>query len=154
MGDLTKNFSISEFAVSAKFPQLVKPVPKEYIPKYRWLSERVLQPLRDICAWPITVNSGYRSAELNAALRGSGTSQHLLGEAADITGADTLWMMIVLMSMQPRAGQVIYYPKRNFIHVALANQKYPEPTYFVSPEDKKYLLIGSLKGLQNVLSNS
>lgn len=151
MGDLTKDFSISEFAVSAQFPRLVKPVPSEYVTKYRWMCEKILQPLRDLCAWPITVNSGYRSAELNAALRGSGTSQHLLGEAADITGANTLWMMVALMGMKPRAGQIIYYPKRNFIHVALANRKYPEATFYVSPEDKKYLIIGSLKGLASCI---
>ena len=33
----------------------------------------------------ITVNSGYRCSKLNAAVGGAKTSQHMRGEAADIT---------------------------------------------------------------------
>ena len=36
----------------------------------------------------ITVNSGYRCPELNAAVKGSKTSQHMKGEAADIDTGD------------------------------------------------------------------
>lgn len=48
------------------------------------LCEHVLQPLRDYFDTPITVTSGYRSEALNAKLRGSKTSQHMTGQAADI----------------------------------------------------------------------
>ncbi len=37
---------------------------------------------------PITVNSGYRCPELNAAVKGSKTSQHMSGQAADIDTGD------------------------------------------------------------------
>lgn len=46
----------------------------------------VLDPLREMYGKPITVNSGFRSAALNKAVGGAATSQHLRGEAADITG--------------------------------------------------------------------
>jgi zinc D-Ala-D-Ala carboxypeptidase len=44
----------------------------------------VLEPLREMTGSPIGVTSGYRSPKLNAAIGGSPTSQHKVGEAADI----------------------------------------------------------------------
>lgn len=49
------------------------------------LIEAVLDPLREWYGKPIKVNSGYRCEALNEAVGGSDTSQHRLGEAADIT---------------------------------------------------------------------
>lgn len=45
----------------------------------------VLDPIRRMWGKPIIVNSGYRCPKLNAAIGGSATSQHMKGEAADIT---------------------------------------------------------------------
>ncbi len=49
------------------------------------LAERLLDPVRELWGGPLAVNSGYRSAALNAAVGGAARSQHLRGEAADIT---------------------------------------------------------------------
>lgn len=49
------------------------------------LIEAVLDPLREWYGKPITVNSGYRCEALNKAIGGAKSSQHMLGEAADIT---------------------------------------------------------------------
>lgn len=49
------------------------------------LIEIVLDPLREWYGKPIRVNSGFRCEALNEAVGGSDTSQHRLGEAADIT---------------------------------------------------------------------
>lgn len=48
----------------------------------------VLDPIRRMWGRPIIVNSGYRCPKLNAAVGGSATSQHMKGEAADITAGD------------------------------------------------------------------
>ncbi len=48
------------------------------------LVNKLLDPIREKWGRPITVNSGYRSPELNAAVGGVSTSQHLRGQAADI----------------------------------------------------------------------
>lgn len=48
----------------------------------------VLDPIRRMWGCPIIVNSGYRCPKLNAAVGGSATSQHMKGEAADITAGD------------------------------------------------------------------
>ena len=50
------------------------------------LVTHVLDPLREMYGKPITVNSGDRCPKLNAAVGGAKSSQHMRGEAADITG--------------------------------------------------------------------
>ena len=49
------------------------------------LMEKCLDKVREMWGKPIGVNSGYRSADLNRAVGGAKNSQHLRGEAADIT---------------------------------------------------------------------
>lgn len=48
------------------------------------LVDNVLDPLREKYGKPIRVSSGYRSAILNRSVNGATSSQHRLGEAADI----------------------------------------------------------------------
>ena len=45
----------------------------------------MLDPLREWYGKPVTVNSGYRCPQLNRMVGGAASSQHLKGEAADIT---------------------------------------------------------------------
>lgn len=52
------------------------------------LVDKVLDGLREIYGKPITVNSGYRCQELNKAVGGSKTSDHVKGFAADLTGGN------------------------------------------------------------------
>ena len=49
------------------------------------LVDNVLDPLREKYGKPIRVSSGYRNAILNRSVNGATSSQHRLGEAADIT---------------------------------------------------------------------
>ena len=49
------------------------------------LVDTILDPLRRAWGKPILVNSGYRCPALNKAVGGVASSQHLRGEAADIT---------------------------------------------------------------------
>ena len=52
------------------------------------LVENVLDPLRAKYGKPIRVNSGYRSAAVNAKVKGAKNSDHLYGYAADITAGN------------------------------------------------------------------
>lgn len=61
---------------------------QEHVTALTALVDNVLDPLREWYGKPITVSSGYRCAELNAAVKGSRTSQHMAGEAADIDTGD------------------------------------------------------------------
>ena len=49
------------------------------------LCGKVLQPARNLYGAPIRVNSGFRSYAVNKAVGGERNSQHMLGQAADIT---------------------------------------------------------------------
>ena len=55
----------------------------EHLEAAKALFENVVQKVRDHFG-PTVINSGYRCPELNEAVRGSKTSQHCYGEAADI----------------------------------------------------------------------
>lgn len=57
----------------------------EVIYNLRMLVIFVLDPLRRKYGKPIYVNSGYRSPQLNKAVGGVKTSQHVKGQAVDIT---------------------------------------------------------------------
>jgi len=48
------------------------------------LCEKVFEPIREHFGVPIHISSGYRSAALNRAVKGSASSQHCRGEAMDI----------------------------------------------------------------------
>ncbi len=54
------------------------------------LVDNVLDPLRQAWGKPIHVNSGYRCPALNKAVGGVAGSQHMRGEAADITAGNSV----------------------------------------------------------------
>jgi hypothetical protein len=55
-----------------------------HIENFKLLAEKVFEPIRNNFRCPIHISSGYRSIELNTAIKGSLTSQHCSGEAIDI----------------------------------------------------------------------
>jgi len=86
MTKLSANFSLHELTKSEIALRLnLDNTPGEAeIESLRLLCEKVLQPVRDHFGKGVKVNSGYRSPESNAAVKGSKTSDHCFGRAADI----------------------------------------------------------------------
>jgi len=84
--NLTANFSLHELTKSETALRMgFDNTPGEAeIASLKLLAEKVLQPIRNHFAKGVKVNSGYRSPESNAAVKGSRTSDHCLGRAADI----------------------------------------------------------------------
>lgn len=82
-----KYFTISELCHSdtAKARGIDNTPSAEVIEKLKELVDNVLDPLRERYGKPIRVSSGYRSEKLNRSVNGTTSSQHRLGEAADIT---------------------------------------------------------------------
>ena len=76
-----RNFTIQELTASATVA--AKKINNDPTPEaaenLKQLVNNVLDPLRDAYGKPIRVNSGYRSPALNAAVKGSKTSQHMNG---------------------------------------------------------------------------
>jgi len=83
-----KYFTISEFIKSdtALKMRLWNGANKEIEENIRSLVDEVLDPLRERYGRPIYVTSGYRCPKLNNLVNGAPNSQHMRGEAADITG--------------------------------------------------------------------
>lgn len=128
---LTPHFRLSEFAVSATHPDLVRPVPKELRPRVQLLAEQ-LERVRAKLQRPMRILSGYRAETLNKAVRGSATSQHTRAEAADVEITDARHAFEAVLAMieagELTLGQVIWYPSRGFIHFALPSPRYPTAT--------------------------
>ena len=72
----------------------------------------LLQCIREHFGKPITITSGYRTAEHNAKVGGSKSSQHLLGRAADIqvAGVSPDAVAAYAESLMPTWGGVGRYP--------------------------------------------
>ena len=84
---LSNNLSLSEVLVSqtAKRLGLSNEPTKEHLENLYVTASKIFQPVRDYFKVPIYVSSGYRSKELNKAIKGSSkTSQHMKGEALDL----------------------------------------------------------------------
>lgn len=80
----------------------------------------VLDPCREKYGKPITVNSGYRSRQLNAKVGGVDTSDHLTGEAADITGgsvAENRKIFKILVE-NGKFDQIIWEKGGQWVHVS------------------------------------
>lgn len=137
---LTENFWLEEFAVSASRPELVEPVPQRFVANVRRLAETILQPIRDLWGRSLDISSGYRSKALNEAVGGSESSQHRRAEAADVTTWNVrgLFRAMLIRPNKFPTGQLIYYPKQNFTHVALPGIRYDKPTFFVCMGPKEY----------------
>ena len=83
-----KYFSLTEFSRSdtAGRRGIDNSIPPECRRSIEALVDAVLDPLREAWGKPITVTSGYRCKKLNSMLpTASRTSQHMTGEAADIS---------------------------------------------------------------------
>lgn len=80
------NFTITELCKSdtALKARINNTPPMEVSDNLMYLIVNLLQPLRDKLGKPIIVTSGYRCAHLNKMVDGKPTSQHLVGQAADI----------------------------------------------------------------------
>jgi hypothetical protein len=89
-----------------------------------------LEMIRALVGQPILISSGYRCLELNAAVGSKPTSQHVLGQAADITCpqyGDPKSLMKAIMSAKLPYDQCIleYYqpatwstPAHGWVHVS------------------------------------
>ena len=78
MGDITKNFSYSEFDCKSK-----RAMPEDIKLQITALAKN-LQVLRDHLSTTIHITSGYRDPLYNKQIGGAKSSQHMLGRAADI----------------------------------------------------------------------
>ena len=84
---LSEHFTLGEMLSSRKAEE--KNIPntplEKHITAMKNLAVRCLEPTRQHFALPIQITSGFRSVPLNIEVKGASNSQHMAGEAADIT---------------------------------------------------------------------
>ena len=126
---ITTNFTLNELIYSStadRYDIDNTPSRMEYN-NLKMLCENILQPIRDKWKKPIRVTSGYRSPALNSKLKGSATSQHCKGEAADIDCENNERLFNIIISMinnnEIEVGQLIDEKKYSWIHISLPYYK-------------------------------
>lgn len=80
------------------------------------LVENVLEPLREAWGGPLFINSGYRCKELNEKVGGVETSQHRLGQAADVGCTDPYALAKLVQRMGLVYDQMGLYA--SFVHLS------------------------------------
>lgn len=86
----------------------------------RLLCKQLLQPIRNELG-PVNISSGYRPPALNKLIRGSASSQHCNGKAADFTvsGYTPLQVALWVEDNLPHYDQLIHEFGR-WVHVSIA----------------------------------
>lgn len=117
MDIISNNFRYSEFEYSEKAEEwgIDNTIPEELKPRIKALVDNVLQPLRDM--WGVMpINSGYRCKALNKIARGEPTSQHCLGEAADVRCSNPLKLAQLAKDLGLPFDQIGLYT--TFVHIS------------------------------------
>ena len=81
---LSPHFTLEEFTVSQTAARKgLNNTPSEEIVGVLTNTANQMEAVRKLLGAPITINSGYRSPEVNKAVGGARNSQHMTGEAVD-----------------------------------------------------------------------
>ena len=118
-----KHFTIAELSASAtaQCRGIDNTPTAEAVENLTLLVENVLDPLRETFGSRILINSGYRCPALNKAVGGTTKSQHISGEAADITAGSksaNRRLFNLLRSLRLPVDQVIDEHDFSWIHVS------------------------------------
>lgn len=120
-----KYFTIAELVKSdtANKKKINNTPTKEIENNLNQLITNILDPLRESWGNPIIVSSGYRCQELNKAVGGAKTSQHTLGQAADIhtksnTKEENKKLFDLIKSLKLPFDQLINEYNYKWVHVS------------------------------------
>jgi zinc D-Ala-D-Ala carboxypeptidase len=131
---ISPNFRFSEFEVTKT--GLSNTIPEDAKAWIVALVQEILQPLRSIIG-SITINSGYRSSEVNTRIGGAPYSQHMLGQAVDIISPNLEpkeIFEILYNSNYPVKQVILYSPAEgNFVHISI-DPKRPAKRQFLIKE--------------------
>lgn len=91
------------------------------------LIDNILDPLREAYGKPIVITSGFRSDKVNKLSGGSSTSQHRLGQAADIrskqdTKEENKKLFDLIQKLDLPFDQLIDEYNFNWVHVSYSSR--------------------------------
>ena len=125
---MSENFTLEELVASTAAYNLKidNTPPAEAVVNLTLLADKTLQPVRDLWGAPVFVSSGYRCPQLNRIVGGAVNSQHMTGEAADISvgspEANKRLFDMIVKSNTPY-DQLIDENKYQWIHVSYSKTK-------------------------------
>lgn len=116
---LSENFELKEFTASdtATRKGIANDPGVSEVKAIENLAVKLLQPLRKAYGKRMVINSGYRCPELNKAVGGVPTSQHVKGEAADVACTHPAYLVECLKKLGLDFDQCIQYS--TFVHLSL-----------------------------------
>ena len=126
--NLTKNFTLAEFTHSqtAARRSIDNDPPAHILPKLATTAAG-MELVRELLGKPITISSGYRGPDLNAAVKGSKHSQHLTGEACDFIcpayGIPKLIVATIMASDVPFDQLILEFSSWIHISFSLRNRR-------------------------------
>tara|TARA_R100001530_G_C4316199_1_gene154440 strand:- start:1066 stop:1536 length:471 start_codon:yes stop_codon:yes gene_type:complete len=128
---ISENISFKEatFSKTAKSLKIKNQPSETHIKNMKIVAEKVFQPLREWCNHPIKVNSMYRCAELCVAIGSTRTSQHIKGQAIDLSslGEKTNGELFEWIKENLKFDQLIWElgndKNPNWIHISYVNPK-------------------------------
>jgi len=120
---LSPNFTLEQlvFSQTAARKGIDNTPSPEIIANLTNLCVNLLEPARELLNAPIHIDSGYRCKELNVAVGGAATSEHVLGHAADCIpqGWDLALAFDTLRTSDLPYDQIIFECKE-WIHLGMA----------------------------------
>lgn len=127
-----KYFTIDELCVT-NHKELQEYPDKLSLNSLEFMVLNVLDPLREVCG-PLVVTSGFRSLALNRLVGGSETSQHVIGEAADLIpkNVSAVELLNTALLLKLPIYQFIFYPLEsnpNRVHIGLAKNAQLDPLH-------------------------
>lgn len=144
-----KYFTIEELCYSdtAKLYKIDNTPTEEIIENLTEFTNEVLDKLREVWGSAIKVSSGFRCEELNKKVRGSKTSSHVKGYAADLVPVngdiDGLVKCAIELSKTLNFDQIIdeYRGSKHWLHIGYKNLKGQQRKQVKGYKDGKYYFI-------------
>ena len=119
---VTENFTLEELCHSnTAVAKGLGNIPNEsQVENLKSLAINLLQPVRDLYGKPMIINSGFRSPEVNKAVNGSPTSDHMNGKAADVRTPSPRELFNLVRNSGLSFDQLILYP--TFVHMSFRSK--------------------------------
>ena len=123
---LSNHFTLAEFINLGKYPDN-KPT-MQHVANMTYGCLMLLEPARQLVG-PIIINSGYRNTRVNALVGGVKSSQHLLGQAADIRPKDPAQFqrLVEFLKTNPYTDQLL--TGNGWLHISW--NPFAQPRHFV-----------------------
>ena len=124
---LTPHFTLAEFCNLQKYPANVPS--SQHVANIIYGCRNLLELAREAIDCPIIINSGFRNARVNRLVGGVKSSQHLIGQAADIRPKDPrqFQLLVDFLRASPYTDQLL--TGNGWLHISW--NPFATPRHFV-----------------------